>query len=126
MTLEISLRRPFSIPRVFQARKDKPHQDFHWIGQKPAAKHGADVSKGGNQNPQDEKSKQKYRPLSDITLGEVDDVYQRFEHQLLLAQENWIGITKVEAIKATVSAAVKLRDLCFLHENTPTNNDTER
>ena len=37
-------------------------------------------------------------------------------------QANWIGITKVEAINATVSATVELRDLCFLHGGTPPSN----
>lgn len=36
-------------------------------------------------------------------------------------RENLIGITKVEARKATLSETVQFRDLCFLHEGTPSN-----
>ena len=91
MSLVISLRRPISLSRVFSARSDDPQQDYHWVGQSRDTTQRSGASGDRNQKTQDNKSKQKYRPLADIMLGEVDDVYQRFEHQLLLAQENWIG-----------------------------------
>ena len=90
MTLELSLRRPFSLSRVLWADGNKPQQDYHWIGQKQDTEHEQAESGDQNNQPQDKKDKQGYRPLSSITIGEVDELYQRFEHQLLLAQENWI------------------------------------
>ena len=91
MTLEISLRRPFSLPRVFWTDDHKPQQDYHWVGQKRDAEHGQTESGDQNKEPKGNRSKKGYRPLSSIAIGEVDDVYQHFEHQLLIAKENWIG-----------------------------------
>lgn len=42
-------------------------------------------------NPQGRKDKQKYLPLTDLTLGEVEDAIKLFEYQLVPAHENWIG-----------------------------------
>jgi hypothetical protein len=95
MTLEIALRPPFSLPRVFRdvlrAQSDEPQQDYHWVGQKRDTGQG-NLSPGDqSKNQQDKKSEQKYRPLSSITLGEVDDAIKIFESQLVPAHENWIG-----------------------------------
>jgi hypothetical protein len=76
---------------VFQAQKNESRHEYHWIGQKQDTKQGPNSSGEQNRNPQEKKSQQKYRPLSDLTLGEVEDAYNFFEHQLLPAGENWIG-----------------------------------
>jgi len=91
MTVEISLRRPFSIPRVFWAQKDDLPQKYHWVGQKPDVERRQVGSRDSNRNNRSGKSKQKYRPLADITLGEVDDIYQHYEHQLVAEQTGWVG-----------------------------------
>lgn len=91
MTLEISLRKPFSLLRVLHAQNDESQHEYHWIGQKQDTKQEPATSGKHNRNPQGKKSQQKYRPLSDLTLGEVEDVYQFFEHQLVTAEVNWIG-----------------------------------
>lgn len=92
MTLEISLRKPFNSLQVLWAQKDdRSQQDYHWVGQKRDAGHKQGKPGGPDKEPKTTKGKKGYCPLSDITIGEVDDVYQRYEHQLLLAQENWIG-----------------------------------
>ena len=91
MILEISIRRPFSFPRVFGAQNDESRQDYHWIGHGPDLEQESAAPGGQNKNPQSGDRKQKYRPLDDITLGDVEDAYKRFEHQISPAQENWIG-----------------------------------
>jgi len=91
MTLEISLRRPFSLPRVFRADENKPEQDYHWVGQKRDAENGQTGSGDQNNEPKSNKDRKGYRPLSSISIGEVDGVYRRFEPQLLFAHDNWIG-----------------------------------
>ena len=90
MTLEISLRKPFTFPRVFWARNGESRQDYHWIGHTHDKDEKSDTLGEPSQKPQNEKSKQKYRPLTDITLGDVDDAIELFKHQLLPTQESWI------------------------------------
>ena len=91
MTLELSLRRPFTLSRVFRAQSDSSQHDYHWVGQKQEPKQDSAAPGEHNNNPRNRKQQQKYRPLADLTLGEVEDTYKRFEHQLLPASENWIG-----------------------------------
>jgi len=91
MTLEISLRRPFTFPRVFWAGNGESRQDYHWVGHARDEEQKPSTSGEQNQKPHNKKDKQKYRPLTDLTLGEVEDSIKLFEHQLMPAQENWIG-----------------------------------
>ena len=93
MTLEISLRSPFSLLRVLHAQSEsnKSQQDYHWVGHKRDVKQGEASNGDQNQKHQNRKTEQGYRPLSSITLGEVEDAMQLFEHQLLPAHKNWIG-----------------------------------
>jgi len=91
MTFEISLRRPFSIPRVFWAGNGESWQDYHWINQKPNTEQEPSLPGEQNRKSQSDKNKQKYRLLTDITLGEAEDAYKQFENQLLPVQENWLG-----------------------------------
>ena len=89
MTLEISLRPPFSLPRVLRAQKDDSRQ--HWVGQAPPASQKKPELGSPANKPQREKDEQGYRPLATIQLGELEDAYKLFENQLVPAGENWIG-----------------------------------
>lgn len=89
MTLEISLFPPFSLPRVLLAQKGDFRQ--HWVGQTPPAALNKIEEENQGNKPQREDDEPGYRPLSKITLGEVDDAYERFKHQLIPVRENWIG-----------------------------------
>ena len=90
MTLEISLRIPFTFPRVLWARNNESRQDYHWIGHTRDEEQKPNTPGEPNQKPQYKKNRQRYRPLTDITLGDVDDAIELFKHQLLPTQENWI------------------------------------
>ena len=89
MTLEISLRPPFSLLRVLRAQKGDPHQ--HWVGQASSTSQKKIEQESQGNKPQRDDNEQGYRPLSKIKLGEVDDAYERFKRQLIPAGENWIG-----------------------------------
>lgn len=91
MTLEISLRRPFTLPRVFWAGNGESRQDYHWVGHKQNAEQEPVSTGEKNQKPPNEKDKQKYLLLTELTLGDVEDAIKLFDHQLIPAQENWIG-----------------------------------
>jgi len=91
MTLEISLRPPFSLPRLFRAQSDGPEQEYHWVGQNQKSVQGNTGQEKQDNAPKDGKDKGAYRPLSSITLGEVDETIHLFDHQLIPAHENWIG-----------------------------------
>jgi len=92
MTLEISLRRPFIFSRVLHAQQnDASQHEYHWVGQKQDTKQEANKSGEHYKDPQEKKRQQKYRPLSDLTLGDVEDAYNFFAHQLLPSEENWLG-----------------------------------
>lgn len=80
MTLEISLKPPFSLPRLLQAKEDEPpRQKYRWIGQ------------GGNQpQNQPKRGESPQRPnksdengLESITLGDVDKAFRFFKPQLV-------------------------------------------
>jgi len=89
MTLEISLRPPFFLPRMLRAQKGDFHQ--HWVGHTPPTSQKKKEQESRGNKPQREGDEPGYRPLSRITLGEVEDAYKLFENQLIPAGENWIG-----------------------------------
>jgi len=91
MTLEISLRNPFGLPLALQARKDEPERGYHWINQRHSSDRGASTPNDRDGKPRGGKTRQKVRPLTDLTLGEVEDAYTRFENQLLPTHGNWIA-----------------------------------
>ncbi|HAV77103.1 MAG TPA: hypothetical protein DCX53_07100 [Anaerolineae bacterium] len=80
-----------TLPRVFRAGNGASRQDFHWIGHTRDEDKESSTPGDKSQKPQDQKRKQKYRQLTDITLGEVEEAIKLFEHQLVPTQENWIG-----------------------------------
>lgn len=91
MAIEIALRPPFTLPRVFWAQDKEPRQDFHWVGHKPKTKLGETGQDGQNNNQRSRKDKSRYQSLSRITHGEVDAAFKVFEPQLIPAHENWLG-----------------------------------
>jgi len=91
MSLEISLRPTFSFLRVLRAQSDEPQQDYHWVGHKRDVKQGDSGKDDQNKSQQNKRTEQGYRPLSSITLGEVEDAINLFEHQLVQTHENWIS-----------------------------------
>jgi hypothetical protein len=77
---------------VFWAGNGESRQDYHWIGHEKDTEQGSSMPGDQKKNSsQNRKDKTKYRPLADITLGEVEEAYTLYEHQLSPAQENWIG-----------------------------------
>ena len=128
MTLEISLRRPFTLPRVFWAGKGESRQDYHWIGHARDEEQESASTGENNQKPPNNEDKQKYRPLTEITLGEVEDAIKLFEHQLVPAQENWIGknhfcqipLKRKRGQPPTVFGRVKT---CYPSDGVPDNVD---
>ena len=95
MTLEISLRPPFSISRLFHAHSDEPDQAYHWLSPKQDTSQRPAEPKKQDRKPQEEIEEQEYRPLSKIKLGEVEDALGAYTHHLIPvaspAAENWIG-----------------------------------
>jgi hypothetical protein len=89
MTFEISLRPPFSLPRVLRAQKDDSRQ--HWVGDAPPTSQNMSNQGSRGNKPLRERNDQGYRPLATIKLGEIEDAQRLFEYQLISAGENWIG-----------------------------------
>jgi hypothetical protein len=91
MALEISLQGTFNIPRLLRAQSDDSRRDYHWVRHKPDVELGREGPEDQNSNQKDQGRRQKYRPLAEITLGEVDDIYRHYERQLIVGQAGWIG-----------------------------------
>lgn len=91
MAFEISLKPPFSLPRLLLAKRERPEQDYHWLGK--TGEKGQDERESGNRDEKHpgRKEGQKYRSLSSIRLGEVEEALSLFEGQIRPAHENWIG-----------------------------------
>lgn len=91
MAFEISLKPPFSLPSLARARREEPEKGYHWLGK--TSEKGQDETESGNQDRKQpgRKEGQKYRPLSSIRLGEVEEAFSLFEGQIRPAHENWVG-----------------------------------
>ncbi len=79
MTLEITLRRPLTLPRFLQMGGGEPPR-AHWIN-KPVTPNQEQGASNNNNAPK-KKSSRGYRDLSTIRLGEVNDAFQFFANQL--------------------------------------------
>lgn len=91
MAFEISLKPSFSLPRLLHAQRDEPKQEYHWLGKtRAASKHKTGSGDQDGKQP-GRKDGQKYRPLSSIRLGEVEEAFSLFEGQIRPAHENWMG-----------------------------------
>ena len=92
MTLELSLRPPFSIPRLFRARSDEPQQEYHWVGQTQGMPQESTDPGQQDENPQTKKDKRKYRSISTISNGEVDEISRSYAPQLVRSPlDGWIA-----------------------------------
>lgn len=91
MTFEITLKPPFSLPQFLRAQREEPKQEYHWLGKTRASPKSKTGSGDQDRKQPGRKDGQKYRPLSSIRLGEVEEAFSLFENQIRPAHENWIG-----------------------------------
>jgi hypothetical protein len=91
MAFEITLKPPFSLPQFLRAQREEPKQEYHWLGKTRAAPKNKNGSGDQDRQQPGRKGGQKYRPLSSIRLGEVEEALSLFEGQIRPAHENWIG-----------------------------------
>lgn len=113
MTLEISLNPPFSFPRMMHTQKgESPRREAaHWVGpRQDQAREKSDNQK--NATPTQKKDQRGYRPLSDITIGEVNDVVQSYNPQLVPAplngwiRKNYFCLVHLKTINRTRPSAI--------------------
>ena len=91
MTLEIGLRRFRFLPDWIQTGNGEPRK-AHFVGKKEATPvDNQDQGGRQDQTPQ-RQSTGKYRPLTSVTLGEVDEAMRRYLPQLVPSPaEGWIA-----------------------------------
>ena len=90
MTLETAFRRFTLLPRFIQTGNGEPRK-AHFLGRDEASSLEQKQDRG-RKNDNSPKKSGKYRDLADITLGEVDEVYQFFKSQLVPSPaESWIA-----------------------------------
>jgi hypothetical protein len=92
MTLETALRRFTLLPRFIQTGNGEPRK-AHFLGKDEATpiERKQDQGRKNNNDPRKPNS-DKYRNLADITLGEVQEVYDHFKGQLVPSPaEGWIA-----------------------------------
>jgi len=91
MTLELRLRRFPFLPDLLQTGNREPRK-AHFLGKKQADPvEKQDQSQGNDNTPQRQKTG-KYRPLSDIALGEVAEALRHFMPQMVPAPvEGWVA-----------------------------------
>jgi len=92
MTLETAFRRFTLLPRFIQTGNGEPRK-AHYLGRDEATPIERKQDQGGkNDNAPKKPGTEKYRDLADITLGEVQEVYDHFKHQLVPSPaEAWIA-----------------------------------
>ncbi|HEX9330255.1 MAG TPA: hypothetical protein VF896_00125 [Anaerolineales bacterium] len=92
MSLEIALRRFTLLPGFIQTGNGEPRK-AHYLGKNETTPLEPKQDQGRkNDNAPKKPSPSKYRDLADITLGEVEDVYNHFKSQLILSPaEGWIA-----------------------------------
>jgi hypothetical protein len=90
MTLETAFRRFTLLPRFIQTGNGEPRK-AHFLGRDEASSLEQKQDRG-RKNDNSPKKSGKYRNLADLTLGEVDDVFQFFKSQLVPSPaEAWIA-----------------------------------
>jgi hypothetical protein len=92
MTLETALRRFTFLPRFIQTGNGEPRK-AHFLGKDEATPIERKQDQGRkNDNAPKRPGTDKYRDLADITLGEVQEVYEYFKDQLVPSPaEGWIA-----------------------------------
>jgi hypothetical protein len=91
MTLEIRLRRFSFLPDLIQTGNGEPRK-AHFLGRKQAAPVEKQDQGQRNDNTPQRQEIGKYRPLTSVTLGEVDDALRHFLPQMVPSPtEGWIA-----------------------------------
>lgn len=92
MALETALRRFTLLPRFIQTGNGEPRK-AHFLGRDEASPLEQKEDQGRkNDNAPKKPSTGRYRDLADITLGEVQEVYDHFKGQLVPSPaEGWIA-----------------------------------
>jgi hypothetical protein len=91
MTLETAFRRFSLLPGFIQTGNGEPRK-AHYLGKNEATPLERKQDQGRKDDEPKKPSTGKYRDLGDITLGEVEDVYNYFQGQLIAAPaEAWIA-----------------------------------
>ena len=91
MTLEIRLRRFPFLPDLIQTGNGEPRK-AHFLGKKQVTSVEKQDQGQGNNNPPQRQKTGKYRPLTDIALGEAAEALQRFMPQMVPAPvEGWVA-----------------------------------
>jgi hypothetical protein len=91
MTLEIRLRRFSFLPDLIQTGNGESRK-AHFLGKKqPSSVEKQDLGQRNDNTPQQEESG-KYRSLTSITLGEVDDAIRQYQSQMITSPlDGWIA-----------------------------------
>lgn len=92
MALETAFRRFSLLPGFIQTGNGEPRK-AHWLGNKQstAPQQDQDQRRQDDRPPQPRETRG-YRDLASLTLGEVDDAYNHFKHQLVPSPaEAWIA-----------------------------------
>lgn len=92
MALETAFRRFSLLPGFIQTGNREPRK-AHWLGNKQPTtpQQDQDQPRRDDQPPQPRDTRG-YRDLASLTLGEVDDAYNHFKHQLTASPvEAWIA-----------------------------------
>lgn len=93
MALETVFRRFSLLPGFTQTGNGEPRNKAHWLGNKQPTTPQQDQ----NEHRQDDRPPQRrdprgYRDLASLTLGEVEEAYNYFKHQLVPSPaEGWIA-----------------------------------
>lgn len=92
MTLETAFRRFTLLPRFIQTGNGEPRK-AHYLGRDEATPIERKQDQGRkNDNAPKKPGPERYRDLADITLGEVQEVYDHFKDQLVPSPaEGWIA-----------------------------------
>ena len=92
MTLETAFRRFTLLPRFIQTGNGEPRK-AHYLGRDEASPIERKQDQGRkHDNAPKKPGSGKYRDLADITLGEVDEVYNHFRSQLVPSPvEAWVA-----------------------------------
>jgi hypothetical protein len=91
MTFEIGLRRFSLLPDFIQTGNGEPRK-AHFLGKKEATPVEKQDQGRGDDNDPKQQDTGKYRKLTSITLGEVDDAMRHFMPQLVASPaEGWIA-----------------------------------
>jgi hypothetical protein len=90
MTLELALNRALLLPRFIRTGQNKPSK-IHWVGNREPIQQNQSQD-GGKKNESRKRDVRGYRDLDSITIGDVNDAFERFSRQLLPSPyESWIA-----------------------------------